>query len=397
MMFTVLTVYYVRAGGLNPLQLVLVGTVMEIAEFLFEVPTGVVADTYGRRLSVIIGTFITGAAFVFVGLAPSFPTIALGLAVWGVGATFLSGAREAWIVDEVGEEHARYVFLRTAQLRRLAALVGTLASAGLASVWLNLPIVLGGALTVGLGVYLVLAMPETGFRPEPRRAGGNWAGLATTLRDGVQLTRSRPLLLWFLALGIVFGAYAEAFDRLGDAHFLLSFNLPGLGGLDPVAWFGVIGAGSQLVGFAAAGLAARRLRLDGARSEVRALVALQALWIACVVAFGLAPTFALALAAYWAVGAIATIHGPIYEAWLNRNIDSRVRATALSVVNQADALGQLTGGPAIGAVGTVFSLRAAMVASGLVLSPAFLLYARALRHGGTAPATSEPQPGRAEP
>jgi DHA3 family tetracycline resistance protein-like MFS transporter len=257
MMFTVLTVYYVSVGGLNPLQLVLVGTVMEVTVFLFEVPTGVVADTYSRRLSVIIGTFVTGAAFVYIGLVDSFPTIALGLAVYGVGATFLSGAREAWIVDEVGEEQISYVFLRTTQLRRIAAFAGTFISVGLASIQLNLPIVLGGILTMLLGMYLIGFMPESGFQPTSQMARNGWQAMRTVLWDGMHLVRWRPLLLWFLAIGVLFGAYAEAFDRLGDAHFLLDFSFPELGNLEPVIWFGIISAGSQLFGSLAAGSAAR--------------------------------------------------------------------------------------------------------------------------------------------
>jgi len=81
MMFTYLTVYYVQNARMNPLELVLVGTVLEITAFGFEVPTGVVADAYSRRIAVVLGTFITGAAFILVGLVPSFLAVALGLAI----------------------------------------------------------------------------------------------------------------------------------------------------------------------------------------------------------------------------------------------------------------------------------------------------------------------------
>jgi MFS transporter, DHA3 family, tetracycline resistance protein len=57
--------------------------------------------------------------------------------------------------------------------------------------------------------------------------------------------------------------------------------------------------------------------------------------------------------------------------------------------NQANAFGQIAGGPAIGAVGTFGGLRAALTFAGLVLSPALLLYARAIRHGGTEPTLDE--------
>ncbi len=62
-----------------------------------------------------------------------------------------------------------------------------------------------------------------------------------------------------------------------------------------------------------------------------------------------------------------------------------MRATVISITNQADAVGQWTGGPGIGVIGTVFSIRAALVVGGLCLSPALLLYGRAIRHGGGEP------------
>ncbi|HEY4722459.1 MAG TPA: MFS transporter, partial [Anaerolineae bacterium] len=102
MVFTVSMIYQVTIVGLNPLQLVLVGTVLEASAFLFEIPTGVVADVYSRRLSIIIGWFLIGAGFVLEGLVPRFEAILLAQVLWGLGYTFTSGATEAWIADEVG-------------------------------------------------------------------------------------------------------------------------------------------------------------------------------------------------------------------------------------------------------------------------------------------------------
>ena len=61
LVWTVVAVYYVTVVEMNPFELVLVGTVMEVAVFLFEVPTGVVADTYGRRLSIVISYLVTAS------------------------------------------------------------------------------------------------------------------------------------------------------------------------------------------------------------------------------------------------------------------------------------------------------------------------------------------------
>ncbi len=92
--FTVNMIYQVTVVGLNPLQLVLVGTTLEATAFLFEIPTGVVADVYSRRLSIIIGTVMMGFGFVLEGSIPRFETILLAQVIWGLGYTFTSGATQ---------------------------------------------------------------------------------------------------------------------------------------------------------------------------------------------------------------------------------------------------------------------------------------------------------------
>ena len=100
LVFTVNMVYQATVVGLNPLQLVLVGTTLEVAYFLFEVPTGIVADVRSRKLSVLIGFGLIGTGFM-VEAIPRFGAVLLAQVLWGIGATFTSGAMEAWIIDEM--------------------------------------------------------------------------------------------------------------------------------------------------------------------------------------------------------------------------------------------------------------------------------------------------------
>src|SRR5947209_19578645 len=108
---TVNLVYQVEVAKLNPLQLVLVGTMLETVAFVFQVPTGVFADVFSRRTAIIIGVFLTGAGFILEGSIPHFETILLSQVGWGIGASFISGAEEAWITGEVGEDEVGKVFL----------------------------------------------------------------------------------------------------------------------------------------------------------------------------------------------------------------------------------------------------------------------------------------------
>lgn len=121
----------------------LVGTVMELAVFLFEVPTGIVADIHSRRLSIVIGQAVMGFAIIIVGSFAVTWAILAAWALWGIGYTFTSGAQDAWLADEVGEERLAGIYLRGAQVSRVFALLGIGASVGLALVDLRLPILLG--------------------------------------------------------------------------------------------------------------------------------------------------------------------------------------------------------------------------------------------------------------
>ena len=167
--FTVIMVFQVTEVGLNPLQLVLLGTTLEVTALLFEVPTGVVADVYSRRLSVIIGVFIIGVGMAMQAL-PTFGLLLLAQVVWGIGYTFTSGATDAWLVDEVGDQNAGEVFLRASSLRQAFGIVGIGFSVLLANFSLALPIVISGAIYLILGVFLVALMPEHNFAVSARRA-----------------------------------------------------------------------------------------------------------------------------------------------------------------------------------------------------------------------------------
>src|SRR4030095_16019174 len=100
MMFVVTSLYEATVAGLTPVQLILVGTALELSAFIFEVPTGIVADVYSRKLSIVIGYILMGLGFLVEGFFPAFLPILLAQIIWGLGYTFTSGAPQAWITDE---------------------------------------------------------------------------------------------------------------------------------------------------------------------------------------------------------------------------------------------------------------------------------------------------------
>lgn len=386
MYFTVSTIYRVEVAGLNPLQLVLVGTIMEASIFIFEIPTGVVADVFSRRFSIIIGWMVMGAGFVLEALVPRFEVILVAQALWGLGYTFTSGATEAWIAGEVGEAETGNAFVRGSQAGVVGGFLAVFASVGLASLRLNLPMLLAGVFTAGTGMALLLIMPETVFRPTPRAERSSWGQMGDTLRAGVRLVRMRPALLTILGIGLFFGLYSEGYDRLASAHFLVDLRFPPLAGLsgqrNQVVWFGVMALASMPLTLAATELVRRRVNLASHRGVAGALSVLTALLSASVIAFGLAGNFYLAVLLVWCIAVLRTTSSPLYTAWIAQHTDPRVRATVISLSGQVDAVGQVIGGPAVGYIGTVRGLRTALVVTGALLAPALPLFARTLRRDG---------------
>lgn len=371
--------YRIKSAGLNPLQLVLLGTALEGATLLCEIPTGVIADVYSRRLSVILGFLIEGAGFVLEGAIPYFATILLAQVVWGVGYTFTSGALEAWITGEVGEERVGPIFLRGAQLGQLGGLAGIAGAAVLASIRLNLPIVVAGALIMALGVALIFVMPEQGFQRTRADERASWRAMGVTLRRGGGLVRRHPALLAVFAAVAFYGMSSEGVDRLWEAHLLKNFTFPGGAHLTPVIWFAKIDAAGVLLGIGATEVARRRLNLRDHYALIWTLLAINALLIVSLVGLGLARGFAVAVAAYLLMSLLRRTRNPIYSAWLAQNTEPATRATVMSMSSQMDALGQIAGGPVVGVIGTLAGLRAAMVFSGAVLTPSLLFFGRVLR------------------
>lgn len=376
---TVNMVYQVEVAKLNPLQLVLVGTFLEGTAFVCQVPTGVLADIYSRRLAVILGIFLFGLAFIIEGSFPRFDVIMACQILFGVGATLMDGAEQAWITDEVGEERVGHVFLRSTQVGLLAGLLGAVISVGLGSLRLNLPIVIGGALSVVIGVFLLFFMPEDNFHPTPKTERRTWRVMGNTFRSGVRVVRGQSILITILLIGLFYGLYSEGFDRLWTAHFLADLSFPSLGQFKPVVWFGIISVMGTLLTLGATEAVRRWINIAHHRTLIRALFVLNALGVMSILIFALAGNFLLAVATVLLFKVFRTLNEPIYTTWLAQNIDAKVRATVISMRGQVDAFGQIIGGPPVGYVGSAFSIKAALVASSALLSPVLLLYAYAAR------------------
>jgi DHA3 family tetracycline resistance protein-like MFS transporter len=383
--WVVMSVYLVRELHFSPLQLVLMGTAMEAAVFLCEVPTGVVADTYSRRLSLIIGYLGMGVAWAAVGLA-SAPWLVIALwALWGVSYTFTSGAEQAWITDEVGVEQVGSVFLRGARWGQVGSVLGLLAQVAVGVVSLRAGVILGGVFTIVCGLGCLAFMPEHAFRRLPREERGSaLTAMRTTATAGARYAWAAPAILLLIGVELFMGASSEAFDRLKEAHFLRDVGLPG--SIDPVIWFGLLWLAGMLLNIAAIGSLIKRVDRGGRESVARWLFAFVFLELVAMLVFALTGSIWLAVAGILGVFFARNLAGPLFDTWLNSQItDSSVRATVISLTGQSNAIGQTAGGPVLGLVGNVWGIRAALVGGAAAIAPTLGLFGRAIAHQGREP------------
>jgi len=403
--YATITVYWVISGRLNPLELLLLGTALELSYFLLQLPTGVLADLVSRRLCALAGLFIVGLALIMESLSPAFANLIAAQVVLGFGAALNNGAQEAWIAGELagelGDDRITGVYLRATQYGLIATVAGSLLSGVIALAGLNLPLLTGGSLICLLAVGTAVIMPEHNFQPalpvelalpvglalpvELAQAGAPQprfrqrltlvASAAGTLLAGQARATHRavvavPGLVLLFGMTLFSGMWSESFDRLWGAFLLRDIRFPQLSGLHPAMWFSLFACAAALLGLGATELAKRRTERLGPDSVAGGLLALTLAIGAAVVVMATAHAFAVVVAAYVAVSVLRPVLDPLLSGWMVTRIEPSVRATALSAKDMFDSAGQIVGGPVIGVIGTLTSIRIALLAGAAALAPA---------------------------
>jgi MFS transporter, DHA3 family, tetracycline resistance protein len=376
MIFVVTSLYEIEVAKLSGSQLVLVGTTLEITVLLFEIPTGIVADVYSRRLSIIIGYLIIGIGFIVEGLFPFFFTIILAQVLWGLGYTFTSGAEEAWLSDEIGEENANRTFIQANKFDLAGALLGMAVAIPMGNLSLRFPLLLGGLLLFVFGLSLIFIMQENGFKPLQNSERHSWRKFIDIFKKGFNVAKRRADLRNALSVGFFFGLYSEGWDRLWIKHLITRFSIQGLLGISEVAFFGLLRGSGIIISMAGTFFVEKKLDSAHIPSITKGLIVFSALLSASILLFALSPYLFLSVIAVWMVSLARNLIGPLYSAWVNQNLDTETRATVISMSGQVDAVGQIISGP-FAALIAFWSVQAAICMASILLWPTFPLIRKA--------------------
>lgn len=365
-------------AGLSNTEAFAANAFFTLGQVVFEVPTGVVADTRGRRFSFLLGagTLLLSTLLYYVMWQMHAPLLGFAVAsiLLGLGFTFFSGATEAWLVDALtsagftGELEA--VFGRAQTVGGAAMLAGSVGGGVIAQVTnLGVPYLLRAGM---LGVTLVIAfvfMHDLGFTP--KRGISTSVAIRSVVSGAVDGGLRNPPVRWLMlaapfTVGVgfyVFYAFQPYLLELyGDKT---AYGIAGLAA--------AIAAGSQIVG----GLIVGRVRrLFKRRTD--ALLLGSVLGVILLALVGLIGNFLVALVLLAVLSMVFAIEGPFRQAFINGLIPSEQRATVLSFDSLMGSAGGVVAQPALGRTADLFGYPASYLVSGAIqaLAIPFVFLAR---------------------
>ena len=351
---------FLLSRGLDLFQMSAVPAIYFITTFLFEVPTGAVADLMGRRVSFLLSCVTRMVAFGLYAFARGFADCVIAEFIDALGSTWATGALDAWAVDGMAAEGNRCAadrfFTRAHMSARSLMMVSCLASGYLGQRDLRLPWLLGASGFAVTTIVAFVVMRETGSA----RVAGGWASvhrsLGRAVGEGLVTVRDTPVLLVLCGLTL-----AGAFGAM-PATLLWQPRIQALSG-----------EGTWLLGWVAASLNVTSLigsaaiaRVLGRVSRERMLCA-AALWRSTMfVLVGLAAGVGPAVAGLLLQEMSFGMTEPLVQAWMNEHIAAERRATVLSVRAMFFTLGAAAGLVCIGLLARDVGMRAAWLACAAV-------------------------------
>lgn len=369
-------------AGLTNFEAFLANSFFTLGMVLFEIPTGIIADSRGRRLSYLLGTVTLGLSTLLYYLLWTMHAPFLGWAVvsvmLGLGFTFFSGAVEAWLVDALDASDFKgkleTVFGRGQIAGGIAMLIGTLGGGALAQVFdLGMPYIVRGVILLFLFIVAWRVLRDIGFIPErtetPLRAMRTL--LQKSYENGLRVSPVRWLMLSAMLVSSVgfyvfYALQPYLLELYGDSS---AYMIAGLAA--------TLVAAAQIGG----GMMAGKVRgLFKKRTSI--LVLLVAVSSGMLVGLYLTQNFYVALVLVFVWGLVFASTSPIRQSYLNGMIPKAQRATVLSFDSMLSNVGGSVIQPGLARAADVWSYGTSFVIGALVqvLAIPMLLRSRSYGH-----------------
>lgn len=356
-------VSFLISRGLNLFEVNLVNVAYFMAMFIFEVPTGAFADTFGRKKSYVISCVLFSAGMVAYSQSYTMAGFIAAEILAGIGRTFGNGAYHAWFVDTLrhhGFEGSTAPLFRKEQLtRQFVSIPGAILGAYAGTFDLAYPWLIGGIMGLVVALISWFAMREDYFVAPPRMSVvKSMREMFRMARQGMDFARKSRVVRLIVVMNAVLAFCVQSPNMQWQPFFGSAVG--------SVSWFGYIWAGIAICIFAGIHLSAKAWALMRDDGTIMA-------W--CLVATGTLIVCTV-LAKDWVIVSILLFlaheiprgtYGPIRDAYLNDHTDQRDRATVISCQSVFSHLACLSGLLLGGLVAHATSISVAWLVSGIVL------------------------------
>lgn len=351
-------------AGLSNLEAFAANAFFTAGMVLFEVPTGVIADLRGRRMSYLLGTITLAVSTLLYLLmwqvSAPFWGWAVSSVLLGLGFTFFSGAVEAWLVDALNASGFKgkleSVLAKGEIVQGSAMLTGSVAGGLIAQVTnLGVPYILRAAILLVTFVLAAVLMKDLGFTPA--RGKHPLKEVKHIMNNSIKYGLGNPPVRWVM-LAALFTSGVSIYAFYAMQPYLLELygneKAYGIAGLAAAIVAGAQIAGGLLVPHIGR-LFRRRTSVLGLAVVANTLVLLLA---------GLIPNFwvVIGLLVLWGIIFAATL--PVRQAYINGLIPSEQRATVLSFDSLLGSGGGVVLQPVLGKSADVWSYATSYVVSG---------------------------------
>jgi len=340
---------FLLSAGLNIFQVFLINAIFTFSMALFEIPTGVIADTVGRRISFLLSTFVLflgTMGYVYAAELTKNLNLFIGMSiVLGVAFTFYSGAVEAWLVDALNHvgynKDLEHVFSKGAGISSMAMLVGTLSGGFLGSLHLSIPYLVRAFTIVSAFTVAFFFMKDIGYDKKPLNAQTYIPTMQNIWNKSIEFGIKQSSIRKLMTINMFFSSFMMWGWYAWQPYFLELY-----GNSDAVWIAGIISALISLSMSVSSFMVPKIMSLFSKRTFYLQLIYICQTVLIFIV--GYTNQFLVAVSAYIAFAFLMGLSGPVKQAYFHSLIPSEQRATVVSFDSLVGALGGAAGQPVLG-------------------------------------------------
>ncbi|MCC7432130.1 MFS transporter [Candidatus Peregrinibacteria bacterium] len=355
-------VMFQRAHNLDYLESNICNFVFLASMFIFEVPTGAIADVYGRKTSFVISCFLLGTSMFAYGASSSFLSFLLAETICGLALTFATGAFEAWAVDRLkqlgSETTINHLMVRQAQIEKLGAMCGAALGAWLNNKNIVIPWIAAGSVQIFTGLAALILMKEEGFKPKANSLQESHQALKSTVKNSLSQIKQNQAVGFTVISGALYNLCLQPTNMQWQPYFssFLGANTTPLG---------FIFAAIMIAVMIGAEFANKWTSIW--KSSPNAMIAAKCFIGLSIITTSSLTKFPAILSFFLLHEVIRGIYWPIKDAYIHNNITSEERATTISFESMVRQIGGMIGLLASGLAAKYTSIPLTWGLSGLAL------------------------------